>query len=556
MALYKTIKNSSTKRLQIYNTATELPAESQIATLAFVQSAGKLFLFTGTGWLPIVTSNEAPSWLNKPSETVDVLIGNTYSITVAYTDPEAVKGTFSYDITSGDPGANVITLLDDAFSIAATEQAEFTLTFTASDGTYDITSTTSFTVRREEWLSQAKLRWATETAANSYLGSSVDISGNTIVVGGYNYNIPSASCGAAIVFVRDGETWTRQQLLQSSDIALGDQFGYSVAIDGDLIAVGAYADDNSTYTNNGAVYIFQRIGEVWSQISKINGEAVNGAFSGKSVALSNNYLVIGSPGISSAKGRVRILSTSDGGYTWTSLRTIDSTEITELVNNSKFGESVAIDGNPDTPWLQTVVIGAPGHISNKGAAWIVTNVSDWTDPLDQSITKVTGTYDIAGDEYGTSVAVRNNSVVIGVPLSDLGAFQAGTAYVYEYNSNNATWPESHYLLSDDIGDNDRFGTSVSITETTLYPGNNVYKTIAVGASNLDNVGGFYTFIYDDGSNSYVQNQKTVDATSTIGDGSGKSVSIDGNYIVVGSPNSDSNTTVVSNVGVAYTYYLN
>jgi len=104
-------------------------------------------------------------------------------------------------------------------------------------------------------------------------GPSVAIFGDTMVVGarrrtamrraidGNQADNSALNAGAAYVFVRSGTTWTQQAYLKASNSAASDQFGYSVAISGDTIAVGAIGQSSSS----GAVYVFTRSAGSWSQ---------------------------------------------------------------------------------------------------------------------------------------------------------------------------------------------------------------------------------------------------------------------------------------------------
>ena len=68
------------------------------------------------------------------------------------------------------------------------------------------------------------------------------VSGDTAVVGAYLDDTPAgADAGSAYVFVRSGGTWTQQQKLTAPDAAAGDRFGFSVAVSGDTVVVGAYS---------------------------------------------------------------------------------------------------------------------------------------------------------------------------------------------------------------------------------------------------------------------------------------------------------------------------
>ena len=88
------------------------------------------------------------------------------------------------------------------------------------------------------WTEQAKLT-ASDASASDRFGGSVSIDGDTIIVGALNDDDAGANSGSAYVFTRSASIWTEQAKLTASDAAAGDLFGISVDIDGDTIIVGA-----------------------------------------------------------------------------------------------------------------------------------------------------------------------------------------------------------------------------------------------------------------------------------------------------------------------------
>ena len=179
-----------------------------------------------------------------------------------------------------------------------------------------------FTRQGENWIQQAYVK-ASNTGASDHFGSSVVLSGdgNTLAVAAHfessaatgingdenDDSIPQA--GAVYVFTRVGDTWSQQAYIKASntgraggpdELGDGDQFGYSLALgaDGDTLAVGAITEDSNsrsigenqqddTLDASGAVYVFARAGETWSQrayLKASNSEA--GDLLGFAVALS------------------------------------------------------------------------------------------------------------------------------------------------------------------------------------------------------------------------------------------------------------------------------
>ena len=108
---------------------------------------------------------------------------------------------------------------------------------------------------------QAKLE-ASDAATDDRFGYDVDIDGDTAVVGTFgNDTAAGTNAGAAYVFTRSGVTWSEQVILEADDTAFNDQFGWSVAISGVNVVVGARLDDTTVATDAGSAYFFRGVSE-------------------------------------------------------------------------------------------------------------------------------------------------------------------------------------------------------------------------------------------------------------------------------------------------------
>ena len=118
---------------------------------------------------------------------------------------------------------------------------------------------------------------ANDGEANDSFGWSVAASGNTVVVGAYNDTVGNNVLqGSAYVFIRSGDIWAFQQKLTANDGGVNNLFGYSVAINGDTIVVGAPHDKTGTNAFQGSAYVFTRSGGVWlfqKKLTAHDGEA-------------------------------------------------------------------------------------------------------------------------------------------------------------------------------------------------------------------------------------------------------------------------------------------
>jgi hypothetical protein len=103
-------------------------------------------------------------------------------------------------------------------------------------------------------LEEAKLL-ASDGEAEDYFGLSVAISGDTVVVGAYRDEDQGSESGSAYVFEGSGVSWSEQAKLLASDGVVNDYFGYSVAISGDTLVVGAFLDDDKGF-DSGSAYVF------------------------------------------------------------------------------------------------------------------------------------------------------------------------------------------------------------------------------------------------------------------------------------------------------------
>ncbi|HEX7184032.1 MAG TPA: FG-GAP repeat protein [Thermoanaerobaculia bacterium] len=149
-----------------------------------------------------------------------------------------------------------------------------------------------------DWDLEARLT-ASDPAPFDRFGTSVDLAGNTAVVGAWLDNpdeIPDA--GAAYVFVREDGAWTEQAKLTAPDAETSDQFGSDVAVSGDTVAIGAWRED-ARGDASGSAYLFRRQGEDWNLFSKLTASDTQAHDQfGFALALEGDTLVVGAFGAS------------------------------------------------------------------------------------------------------------------------------------------------------------------------------------------------------------------------------------------------------------------
>ncbi len=354
------------------------------------------------------------------------------------------------------------------------------------------------------WSQQAKLT-AAGGAANDFFGTSVAISGSTVVVGAYGHN---SSTGAAYVFVRSGTAWSQQAELTAADAASGDSFGSSVAISGSMVVVGAYGKNSGI----GAAYVFVRSGTAWSQQAELTdaGGTANDNF-GFSVAISGSTVVVGTPGKNSNTGAAYVFVPS--GTAWSQQAELTAAD---AASGDIFGFSVAISGS-------TAVAGARNKNSFTGAAYV------FAVPSQQA--ELTAADAAAQDIFANSVAISGSTAVVGAPFKNS---ETGAAYVFV--RSGTAWSQQAKLTAADAAVNDRLGWSVAISGST----------VVVGAPNKDsNTGAAYVFVRS--GTAWSQQGKLTAADAAVNDTFGWSVAISGSTAMVGVPGRSGST------GAAYAY---
>lgn len=304
------------------------------------------------------------------------------------------------------------------------------------------------------WSEQQQLS-ASDAIAYDYFGTSVAISGDTVLVGADGVDPNGHSyAGAAYVFTRSAGVWTEQQKLIAPDPAEMDQFGISVAVDGDTAVIGASGADHSSLTDAGAAYVFTRSGTVWTAQQKLIASAAAAADTfGWSVAVAGETALVGAyaadAGSIADAGAAYVFSRS--GAVWTEQQKLTASDAAEY---DLFGISVSLDG--DTALVGADGVTHGGHVY-AGAAYVFSrSAAVWTEQQ-----KLTASTAAADDYFGMSVAVDGDRAVIGAFGTELGSLSyAGAAYVF--TRTGTVWTEQQKLTAPAAAMGDWFGRNVAV----------------------------------------------------------------------------------------------
>jgi hypothetical protein len=301
-----------------------------------------------------------------------------------------------------------------------------------------------------------------------------------------------------------------------------DLFGNSVSISGNYAIVGAVGDDIGANTDQGSVSIYQFIGSTWVFMQKITDAtgAANDYF-GTRVSISGNYAIVGAyaddVGANTNQGSASIYQLSGG--TWVLMNKI--TDVSGAANDN-FGFRVSISGNYAIVGAYNDDIGAN---TDQGSASIY-QLSGGVWVLMDKITDFSGT---ANDNFGLSVSINGNYAIVGAYADDVGVnTDQGSVSIYQLSGG--TWIQYQKITDVNGAANDNFGISVSIF------GN--YAIVGAYFDYGPNGERGSASIYQLNGGIWVLMNKITDTNGAAGDNFGTSVSIKGNYAIVGSSQDD------------------
>ena len=369
-----------------------------------------------------------------------------------------------------------------------------------------------------------------------------------------------AAAIAAVVFSLAGHPNTaRAQTateLLPADGEPADWFGYSAGISGDVAVIGArMADDNGSGSGSAYVWRFNDTTGRWEEKQKlIPSNNMPGDYLGSAVAVEGDVAVVGAPGHDTpadlGTGGAWVFRFNDNDSRW-----IEEQELLASASESgdSFGDAIAFSGD-------TIVIGAYGDDDgpfgfNAGSAYVFRYNSEglpgmrWIEEA-----KLVASDVAAGDNFGKSVGVFGNTIVVGAYYDDDRGTSSGSAYIFQRNDNGTPtnsgddfWEETQKLVPSDGAEYDKFGQAVAVDG----------DTIVVGADQDDdtgpNFGSAYVFRYNSEGlpgMRWVEEAELYGSDSSKNCGFGVSVDVSGDVVAVGAFHDDG---AYIDAGAVYTF---
>ncbi len=325
-------------------------------------------------------------------------------------------------------------------------------------------------------------------------GQAVDTIADYAVVGAPNAQVSGTNSGAAFIYRRDTAAtnlWTQWRQLQPATVLAGDRFGRSVAMTDERVAVGAINDDTAG-ADTGAVYLFERdLGGTnnWGELLRVVPTNLTAmARFGFSVALDGDLLAVGAPdadlsGTGIKAGAVLLFGRNQGGTNaWGEIRRWAPSDAGST--NALFGQSVALSGD-------RLLVGAPlynvvgGASVREGAVFLLSRDQGGTGQWGRVQTLVAPDSSLSR-EFGWEVAIDGALAAVGAPAMTAGTVtNAGRVFIYEIPGGTNVFSLVHELDRRNDAER-RFGHSVSVSGNQLFAG-------APHHSGPQNLGAAYLF---------------------------------------------------------------
>jgi len=319
----------------------------------------------------------------------------------------------------------------------------------------------------------------------------------------------SSSEGAAYVYERGADgVWKQTQKLTSSAREGYNYFGTSIGIDGDIIVVGApgHSRDSTErqegYVGDaGAIFVFERKGNNWRRTYKLlASDREHGGGMGNSVAISGNLVIAGAWAQDFGMNGENRMEAAGAAYIWERMDDGKWTKAQKLIASDRtpydeFGYSVAINGDNAVVGARNVTLNRDDENNNgyTGEAYIFSRNEngEWKEVL-----AIIPNDRKTGDYFGSSVGVSGNYAIVGSPRGSTKNPMVGVIYMY-WKNPQGKWVPSQKIASSDERIYSGFGEAIAIHKGFIISGAPIVHTDVAGKNELSNAGAGYIFMRGD-----------------------------------------------------------
>jgi len=359
-------------------------------------------------------------------------------------------------------------------------------------------------------------------------GFSVALQGDTAILGTPEFDFTTHNYGAVLAWERDGLWWQFTQLVQPSDSSTQDRFGYSVALDGDTLVVGAIGQD-TIFEDTGAAYVFEcdpDTGEWIEHQQLLPADVEEGTELGYAVAIQGETLAVSSIFQYDRRGAVYIYNRIDGQWV--------QSQVLSPTGGDAFGAAITIAGD-------TMVVGSIGEGNFRGAAYVYRfNGQQWIQTQ-----RLIAPDRQSNDFFGVDVAIQDDLILVGASRDDVIKYDEGSARVFRFNGS--TWVHEATLTAPNPFPDFYFGDTVAFHDGAALVGATLEDTFFPVSRGV-------VHRYENDGGDWIHTHRLVPSDAQAGGGQafGCALDVDGDTLLVGASWDDDYGT---NSGAAYVFDL-
>ena len=394
----------------------------------------------------------------------------------------------------------------------------------------------------------------------AFFGSSVDVDGSWMIVGGRYANQEGISSGYAAIYAKGATGWTEFQELTPDDLAGGDQLGYAVSIKGNVAVVCSPIKDLDGLI--GQAYIYEYKNGTWQQTASLSQFGANLVYGLDCKVINDSKVLIGSSnqvGFYVKDSRGNWVLEQNSPITQNDVNTIDDYTIqgfgSSVSVNTKQGSNLMVVGAPQSAgyisgsgWKDNVGLAFVYQYNAQSSSWEqleTLSLMDSASVTEDNLLEVS-----ANATFGSEVLVYGDYILVSAPQASYGGYDSnGVVYIYKYSNGSITYSDMLFGSQD----GEMFGSALAMNDSCLVVGS-MYYSFEVNNTALLPYTGKATVFELNAFDQWTPQQDVLAGETMMGAFVGTSLALDNDALAVGAVGQRPENELDSpRSGVVFTY---
>lgn len=394
----------------------------------------------------------------------------------------------------------------------------------------------------------------------AFFGSSVDVDGSWMIVGGRYANQEGISSGYAAIYAKGATGWTEFQELTPDDLAGGDQLGYAVSIKGNVAVVCSPIKDLDGLI--GQAYIYEYKNGTWQQTASLSQFGANLVYGLDCKVINDSKVLIGSSnqvGFYVKDSRGNWVLEQNSPITQNDVNTIDDYTIqgfgSSVSVNTKQGSNLMVVGAPQSAgyisgsgWKDNVGLAFVYQYNAQSSSWEqleTLSLMDSNSVTEDNLLEVS-----ANATFGSEVLVYGDYILVSAPQASYGGYDSnGVVYIYKYSNGSITYSDMLFGSQD----GEMFGSALAMNDSCLVVGS-MYYSFEINNTALLPYTGKATVFELNAFDQWTPQQDVLAGETMMGAFVGTSLALDNDTLAVGAVGQRPENALDSpRSGVVFTY---